>query len=393
MFDIFLAILLGLAAFVAVAYVLALNDICFTFGIEGAAKVVVKNGVFDHAMMWWEGHQLNDPRRISYDPSRRAWDVIGLPSSPSAKPSQYAWWQLHWRFLELFGIYWYGLYPFKEIYVYRFKWTEETLGENNRQIPKHRDEYTDRIYVMNFAYWIKLIAAENADNEPLDLDYLLTVQISNPYWALFRIDDWLGRVSADANNAAKMYVGGKTFDDVKREAKVASGNMSEFAQELHELNTNSPTQPGTSGVQDAYGVTITAASLVEVTFAGIASEELTRATTAKIVAERNAQAAIATAVGEANATRERAKGDADAARELAKGNAEAIDTVYTTVERHGEEGLRQRELDTLRETANSPNNTFIWANNPISDGLRNMFGQGRAPRPAPENPAQQPPTT
>lgn len=391
MLDIFLTIILVLVAFVVVAYVLALSNICFAFGIEGAAKIVVKNGVFDHALMWWEGHRLNDPRRLTYDPANRAWEVLET-GNPSDKPSPYAWWQLHWRFLELFGIYWYGLYPFKDIHIYRFKWTEETLGENNRQIPKHRDEYTDRIYVMNFAYWIKLVAAENADNEPLDLDYLLTVQIKNPYWALFHIDDWLGRVSADANNAAKMYVGSRTFDDVKREAKVSTGNMSEFAQELYELNTNSPTQPGTSGVQDAYGVKITAASLVEVSFAGIASEELTRATTAKIVAEREAQAAVATAIGLANATRERAKGDADAARELAKGQTDAIETVYRKVDEFGDAGLIQRELDTLRETANSPNNTFVWANNPLGSSLRDFLRPRGTPPSQPQAPAQ-PPTT
>ncbi len=239
MLEIVLTILLTLTLFVVCAYILALSDICFTFGIEGAAKIVVKNGVFDHAMMWWQGHRLNDPRRLSYDNTKRAWEVLAT-DTPARRPSPYAFWQIHWRFLSWFGIYWYGLYPFKDIYVYRFKWTEETLGENNLQIPKHRDEYTDRVYVMNFAYWIKLVAAENADNEPLDLDYLLTVQISNPYWALFRIDDWLGRVSADANNASKMYVGNRTFDEVKREAKDPSGHMSEFASELQELNTTRP---------------------------------------------------------------------------------------------------------------------------------------------------------
>lgn len=386
MLDIALAVVLSLAAIVAVAYLLALNDICFTFGIEGAAKMVVKNNVFDHAMMWWQGHRLNDPRKLSYDRNNRAWEVMGT-GDQTRQPSLYAWWQLHWRFLELFGIYWYGLYPFKRIYVYEFKWTEQTLSDANEMKPWHRDEHTDFIFVKNFAYWIKLVAAEDKDNEPLDLDYLLTIQVSNPYYALFKIDDWLGRTSADTNNAAKMYVGERTFDEIKRE-KVGSNSASEFAEHLYEINGNSITQPGAQGTKTSYGITITAVSLVEVTFAGVAREELARASTAKIVAERNAEATVATAKGEANATRERAKGDADAARELAKGNADAIETVYSAVEKHGDAGLRQRELDTLRETANSPNNTFIWANNPLNN-VMDLFGKGRAPRPAPEDPPKQ----
>ena len=93
----------------------------------------------------------------------------------------------------------------------------------------------------------------------------------------------------------------------------------------------------------------------------------------------------------ADATRERAKGDADAARELAKGNAEAIETVYSAVERHGDAGLRQRELDTLRETANSPNNTYVWANSPLGN-LMSILGEGRPPRPEPQAPPEQPST-
>jgi regulator of protease activity HflC (stomatin/prohibitin superfamily) len=384
-----LTVLLALAAYVAVAYVLAMNDWCFTFGIEGAAKIVMKKGTFDHAIMWWQGHKLNDPRRLTYDRNQRAWEVLET-DDPTSKPSPYAFWQLHWRFLGLFGIYWYGLYPFKDIYVYKFKWTEQ---EPNEMKPKRRDEYTDFIFVRNFAYWIKLVAAENADNEPLDLDYLLTIKINNPYYALFVIDDWLGRVSADANNAAKMYVGGKTFDEIKRE-KMGSNNASEFAEHLYEINSNSITQPGAHGTKTSYGVTITAITLVEVSFAGVAREELTRATTAKIIAAREAEAVAETAKGEANAARERAKGQADAARETAKGQADAIEAVYRKVNEFGDAGLVQRELDTLRETANSPNTTYIWANNPIPGSIRDIFRQKGSTHPeAPEAPPAAEPST
>lgn len=387
MLEIIVAIMLGLVAFVVVGYVLAQFDICFTFGIEGAAKIVVKNGVFDHALMWWEGHRLNDPRKLSYDRHIRVWEVVET-GEHSERPSQYAFWQLHWRFLELFGIYWYGLYPFKEIYVYQFKWTEQVVNEANEVKPWHREEYTDFIFVKNFVYWVKLVAAENADNEPLDLNYLLTMRINNPYWALFRIEDWLGRVMADTNSAARMYIGERTFDQIKHDDVDEQAGTSDFATYLLKINDSSMAEPGAQGAQISYGATIVAASLVEVTFAGVAPDELVRATTAKIVAARNAQATIETATGEAQATRVRAQGNADAARILAQGQTDAIESVYRKVGEFGDAGLIQRELDTLRETANSPNNTFVWANNPLNANLRDILRPRGASPSQPQGPAQ-----
>jgi len=83
---------LALMAFVLVAYALALGNIFFTFGREGTAKIVVRGDVFDHVLLFWSGHRLNDPRRTDYTPGQPAWEILPA-GSPNAKPSPYAQWQ------------------------------------------------------------------------------------------------------------------------------------------------------------------------------------------------------------------------------------------------------------------------------------------------------------
>jgi hypothetical protein len=375
-----LNIALAFVAYVTTAFVLASFDICFTFGIEGAAKAVMRGGVCDRILMWWRGHYLNQPGLRGYNPLIRTGEVL-RSNKPDSRASQYAWWQLHWKFLELLGIYWYGLWPFKKIYNHEFEWVEQEIGEDGKPKPKHRKEFTDFIYVKNFPYWVKLPGVEDATNEPLNLDYLLTVHINNPYWALFMTDDWLKRTTADSNNCGKIYVGSHTFNQIKTESSAVGQVTSDFATVMCGLSTNLVTEPGTGGTRRSYGVTINGAALVSATPAGIVQEKVQQALVAKRLAELNADATVAAAEGEANATRARAKGQAD-----------AIDTVYGKVEEYGELGLALRQLDTMQASAASPNTTVIWANNPLG-GLKDWFGGLNIKTPAPTPPAPPPETT
>jgi hypothetical protein len=379
-FMIVLTIIMTLAAVTALAYLLSLFNVFFTQGKEGAAKAVMKGGTFSHFLVWWRGHRPNDPRKPNYDATKKPWEMLPMTADPTARPSQYASYEWYWKWFERFGIYWFGFSPFVEIYEYFFKWTEKTADANDKPAPWHREEYTDFIFVKHFTYWIRLPAAEDQDNEQLDLDYLLTVQSSNPYLALFGIDDWLGRTSADANNKAKIYVGCNKFDQIKRESLNDTNTMSEFANKMIEINTNSITEPGAKGTVESYGVTITAVSLVYANLTQMNNPAVAASFTAEIVAERNAKAAVATAKGEANAARERAKGQADAIR-----------TVYDQVQTYGATGLALRQIEALEKTATSPNNTVIWANNPLDQVAKALgslgSGSGTPPTTPPVTPA------
>lgn len=368
MFSITLTLWVGV--FVIVAFMLSRYDICFTQLEEGVAKGVMRGETLDHFLMHWKGHYLYDPRRSYYDPRYPKWEMYKLSDSNS-HISSYAWWQIHWRFFERWGVYWYGLYPFKKIYVYRFIWNEHHIGTDGKEGSLYRDENTDFIFVKPFAYWIKLREARDKNNLPLDLDYLLTVRINNPYKALFDIDDWLGRATADANNEAKVHVGGSSIEELRTERSSQRG-ASQFVLHMLNISANTSTR---------YGVTLDAVSLVNViptseTDEAAASDEVKKALVAKRTAELNAAAAVETAKGEAQAT-----------REVAKGNADAIKTVYDQVKDYGEMGVILQGLDALKTAEKSPGTTIIWAQNPlggIADAVHGLMKSAQ--------PKQTPPT-
>jgi regulator of protease activity HflC (stomatin/prohibitin superfamily) len=243
--------------------------------------------------------------------------------------------------------------------------------------------------VNSFAYWVKLDAAENKDNIPLDLDYLLTVEINNPYKALYAISDWLNRTSADTNNEAKIFVGNSTFEELTKERRATDDvNVNMFSRTMLKLNSNVYTETGEFGTRQSYGVTIKAVSLVDVAPVGDNREEVLQANTAVIIAEKNAEATVVTAQGAANAAVKIAEGNAKAVRLAADAEKYAVDAVYGEIQKHGAEGIAIRQLQTM-EKAGAGGNNVIWANNPLMEAAR-IF-RPAAPTTNPTPPQAQPP--
>lgn len=355
-------------ALLLLAYVLASQQLFFTFVKEGTAMYVVKGppktGTFSHCIMAWRGHYLNDPRRRTFDPTKPAWEVLASSNhldTPSAYPSLSPW-----RFFERFGIYWYGFTPFYNIHEYVFKWTEPRMDQGAHKYEAYlREETTQINYVLDYVYWVHLDEAEDRDNIPVDLDYLLTVAINNPYKARFGFTNWLTRLTADANNAAKIWVGESSFDAIVREVGIgeASGT-SGFVQMVKQVNTNLPTDHSEGlGAYDVLGVTIKASSLQDVTVAGRDQKSILEATTAKVIAQKHAEATIVTAECDKQAHILRAEGD-----------QQAIELVYRKVQEFGPTGVLLSQLDAMAK-ANAAGGTVIWANNPFigSSGLADIL--------------------
>lgn len=365
-------------------YTLAQMRIVFVMPKEGTAVAIMRGEALDHIIMVWTGHRLNDPRRKWYNPALPTWEVIKMPQ-PGIRYSNYdnnASWFL--QLLERYGIFYYGLWPFKKVYEYTFDWTEFRLDDKNVQVPYHRTERTWFVYVATFVYWLRLIGAEDRNRMPLDLDYSLSVGVTNPQKALFNIEDWLGRITADAHQAARIYVGGRVFDEIIRER--GAGVESEFVTALESLNENLLSEPGREGCVDRLGVTLRAIALQEVTLSGTSKAELARATTAPVVARLDAEATVAKARGDRDATILRAEGDALATALAAGAEAKAIDVTYRRVIEYGQDGLTIRQLQAL-ERAGKAGSATIWANNPVAAALATF-----APKPErnPQPPVQPP---
>jgi regulator of protease activity HflC (stomatin/prohibitin superfamily) len=395
--GVILALTLAIICFLAFA--LAKSGIFFAIVQEGTAVPIERSGGgFDHFIMNWKGYTLNDPRQPWYNPAVPEWEVIPwAPADLANPPSIYRfplyWLAPLWRLLERFGIYWYGFYPFKQIGYYMFDWTEKAIDEKtNDYKPWHRQALTSFIFVKSFVYWITLTAAEDKDNIPVDLDYLLTVQINNPYKSLYTISNWLNRLSADANNEAKIFVGDSTFEELKSERRSTSGqNVNDFAKAVSSININLPTEMGSVGTRESYGATIKAVAMDEVTLAGSEKESIAKATVAKITAQKNAEAAIATAEGNAKAFAIEAEGRAKAVKTAADAEKYAVDTVYSEISKYGPQGIAIRQLQAMETAAKSGGQQIIWGNNPLmplAEAARTFGSTVSRPNPTPTAAAQ-----
>lgn len=352
------------------ALALAQADIAFTIPHEGTVKFVVSgntDGPFEDIILSWRNHYLNKPGTSWHNPEIPDWEVleVGVPYTRGARDASNFFTRPTLdtmpvtprhklsprRLYETKGVVFYGFWPFHQIHRYRFKWTEERVKADGSREPWRRDEMTSIMYVETFVYHVRLEGAEDSGGQPLDLSYLLSVRINNPYKARFAVTDWLERLTADSNNAAKIWVGQHTFSEITSE-KHKDSDESGFVQALKKLNYNLPTEHEDKGAPEVIGVTVVASSLQQVEIAGSNRQALVEASTAVVVAERRKQATII-----------EAEGRKQAAILEGEGRAQAINAVYEKVKEFGDLGMFLSQLDAMKATG--PGDKIIWANNPF----------------------------
>jgi len=161
------AVLMILVAgiFLLIWFVLAPNNLFWTFVKEGTAEIVVKGDAFEKAIIQWEGYTFDYEWNVieENDEQREPWHLFG-------------------------GLRWYGFWPIKDIYIYRFKWSG--VDEEGKVI-KHPAEVLDYTLLKDDVYYAKVDQAEDQDLLPLNIELNLTIRIKNPYKSLFKVQNWL----------------------------------------------------------------------------------------------------------------------------------------------------------------------------------------------------------
>lgn len=149
----------------------------FTLVKEGTAKIIVRGGKFEKALIQWEGHTFAKEIRRGKDGEiiQDKWDVVEGEES--------------WH--PFGGFRYYGFYPFKDVYIYDFQWTGVT---ENGEVTHHPKETLDYILLKDDVYWAKVEKAEDKELLPLEVELILTVRIMNPYKAIFNVQNWLEAV-------------------------------------------------------------------------------------------------------------------------------------------------------------------------------------------------------
>lgn len=283
-------VLLGVTLFLSV-WLLAHTNIIFGFIKEGRGAFVMSGESFERALLSFNGHRIEE---MTVNGKKILEITAGETESEGLI--------LDWLRKE-FGIYYFGLYPFKRRLIYKFRWNEwfkksvsgELVEELNR-----REFPTDFFYAQTFPYALVLKAAETggvkaesgdeeiAGNLSVDMSIVLLVKIVRPQVAILQTEDWFDSLGATVIHQARLYVGEHTFDQLRSQEHkegIPANNAKifvpdEFCEHIMKLNVHAPIGDNIDdSIIDAYGVKIIGAQILRIDIAGDKDGTLAKATT------------------------------------------------------------------------------------------------------------------
>lgn len=310
-----------LALFVpAVYFGFAKANICFTVMDEGTIKVITAGGAVTDIFIQWKDHDLNAEG-----------NVISCPEK--VQPS----------FLGLGGIRFYGIWPFRQIYTYKFTWATIDQDGNKKE---HKGEILDYALINDALYWIDVEKAEDCNLLPLDIEALVTARIVNPYKALFAGQNWhkimVGLIQALIRG--EVAEKGKNNPDYLQrgyQALVADRHL--LGEQL--MNDDDVKELFEKQLKEKYGVEI-----IKMEVKDINPPEKFRELTMRQLIEQQEKAAI------------EIKADAE---------AERTKRVYSAVEAQGDTGRLIRTLEMLERSKDK------WIVSPdILNAVKNLFNSG-----------------
>ncbi len=350
---------------------LADGDILYTKVREGTAKAVMRGKSLNHLVMSLKGSHLNDPEASWFDPSIPEWEVVKNEPGITCDSRKFL--------SRSLGLYFVGIPPFRSVYAYTFSWNEMRRNKSSGvEEVWPRDERTNFIYAVPFPYVILLSEAETDDRLPVDVEYLLTVRVVNPFKALFDTEDWMQVVTGAVNGVARNFVGHQNYDDLVSDIPKdgdATGH-GKFFQLLKGLNDHLP--DGSDGLHAKYGLVIEAADIQRVDIAGKHKDDILKATVAAYTADQEAYATKAAGEATADATRQvgfaeaevtAKRGEAEAAvlRQKGLASADALKARTKVLVNAGSMGSVIAQTEAMASTG--PGKTVIWANNPLMGAI------------------------
>jgi len=204
-------------------FILAPQNMWFTFVKEGTAKFVLRGDKFEKALIQWEGYTLD-----------KDWNVI-----EGKEP---------WH--PLGGFRFHGLWPIFDIGRYKFRWTGVT--EDGRI--QHKEEWLQHMLLKDDIYLAQILQAEDEGLLPLDVDLFLTIRIANPYKARFRIQNWLETVINRIQPSIRRYIAETRYEELITKSQTAGQEMWERLNEAKLLDE----------FKDRYGIDVRAIELRQI---------------------------------------------------------------------------------------------------------------------------------
>jgi regulator of protease activity HflC (stomatin/prohibitin superfamily) len=344
-----IALLLVILPFVIDA--LAERDFFFTKLPERTAVEVIANGKFHRFILAYYGHVLTRNEKGIRSVVTPLKDLPRLNRAlmrlnKIVNPMQW---------LAAIGIYWLGIPAFYSVGWYNFAWAEPE-NKDGTTVRRERNEPTKYIYVNKFTYFPKIDNAYTKSNVPIDMDYLLVVQIQDLYTARHDQESWYDYTVGEINSIGRDYIGDDDFSDLTSESVRPTKTDGDPARKL--MNHVKPLIPS---IRKEAGVLILDIKVERVRLHDEKQhEDLQRALGAEFVAEQEAKADIARAKGRSTA---------------ADSEAERIQKVYSEIEKHPH-GVEIRRMEALEKSGENGNSTN-WV---IGSGITDLVSAALRPK-------------
>jgi regulator of protease activity HflC (stomatin/prohibitin superfamily) len=175
--------------------VLFLACLRFTKVEEGTAKAIVRLGAFRKIVMAWKDYELDEKWNVK--PVSEIGRKLHLPG----------------------GLRFVGFWPLDKVYKYKFRWQGIEIVEGKEKVEFH-EKTIDYILVRPDVYWTQILGAETGPVEtperiPLDIQWLVTMRVMNPYKTLFKAPpNWVENILARLNAHFRDWVATKSLDEI-----------------------------------------------------------------------------------------------------------------------------------------------------------------------------------
>lgn len=337
------AILFGI---IILIYYLAKSNYFFTFVQEGRAKAIMKFNRFHRIVMSYEGHGLD------YE-----WNV----RETGAEDGEGHIIPLRRQF-RIGGLMWVGIPFVHSVYDYEFRWASfEQTAENGKLVQKviPHEQRIDHILVQDDVYYTFVEKAETKGMVPVDAVMLLTIRITNPYKALFRIQNWLEATLNQTRPALREFIGSKQFEEL---VSALEGSKEKEMLEK-EFNGFLKASAIDEFVREEYGVDLRKAGIATIDPAGDRGINYVEAASKKWEAQRE---------------KERIETIADA-------EVERLRRVYGQIKDYGDEGLFIRATEAIERAGKGPSNLVIFPFGTVQSMFEGWLGKRRNARKEKEN--------
>lgn len=321
--GIFLGIIAVVAGVIAAIYTLAKHDLFWTFAEEGTARAIMKFDGFHKFVMQYENCKLDE----------KTWDINIYEQNEPKKHNSFG------------GLKWIGIPGIKSVYQYRFTWATVKAQKEEREQVERRTEMIKHIFVKDYVYLGEIKGAETKSLVPLDIDFLITTRVVNPYKALFRVHDWVNVITSRIEAYFRQFVSQEEYESLIARKQQMGGEIMKALGETGMLGDE-----GKFLVD--YGIRVKNIEMRDIEPVGENKKIIQEAATKKWVAEKQKDQVLT----------------------LADAELQRMERVYSKIKSFGEEGLVIRTLESIDKAGEKQGNWIIPFGS-IKDMIQGFLGK------------------